>query len=306
MTVRDIAEPERLAVGEDGRLLDRRDALHGAADAQRHALCVGLEFAGGRERVLLGERVEHGLYGHAERGELGVAELDVDSLALVAQEVDLGHVGQPLQPLAKGLGDLLQLRVARAVAGDRIKHRVDVAELVVHRGADHVGRQIGLHVGHFLAQQQEQHRHFARRRRILEDEGNRGKSGLGVGLDLVGPGQFLQLLLDPVGDLPLHLFAGCARPEGADVDVLDRERGVLGAAETRIGERAGDGDHQDQEGDELRMPDPPIREIEPAHQSPARFSTMRTFCMASSLWTPSATISAPSASPEAIQAESES
>ena len=45
--VGDVAEPERLAVGEDRRLLDRRDALHGAADAQRHALRVGLEFAGG-------------------------------------------------------------------------------------------------------------------------------------------------------------------------------------------------------------------------------------------------------------------
>ena len=235
-----------------------------------------------------------------------MAELDVDSLALVAQEVDLGHVGQPLQPLAKGLGDLLQLSVARAVAGDRIEHRVDVAELVVHRGADHVGRQIGLHVGHFLAQQQEQHRHFARRRRILEDEGNRGKSGLGVGLDLVGPGQFLQLLLDPVGDLPLHLFAGCARPEGADVDVLDRERGVLGAAEARIGERAGDGDHQDQEGDELRMPDPQFERLNLPIRAPPGFRRCEPSALASSLWTPSATISAPSASPEAIQAESES
>ena len=56
--VRDVAEPEGLSVGEDRRFRDRADALLRAGHAHRHALRVGLEFAGGRQRVLLGERIE--------------------------------------------------------------------------------------------------------------------------------------------------------------------------------------------------------------------------------------------------------
>ena len=79
--VGDVAEAERLAVGEDRRFRHRRDALERAGDAQRHALRVGLKFAGRRQRVLLGERIEQRLQRHAERGELGVAEFDEDPLA---------------------------------------------------------------------------------------------------------------------------------------------------------------------------------------------------------------------------------
>ena len=59
---------------------------------------------------------EQRLHRHAERGELGVAELDEDALALVAVEIDLGDVVDALQALAQGLGDLLQLRIGRPVA----------------------------------------------------------------------------------------------------------------------------------------------------------------------------------------------
>ena len=70
--------------------------------------------------------------------------------------------------------------------------------------------------------------------------------------------------------------------------------GIFRPAEPRIGKRAAEADDQNEEREELRMPDRPAGKVEPAHQSPARLSTTCTFSPASSLWTPSATIFAPS------------
>ena len=92
-----------------------------------------------------------------------MAELDEDALGLIAVEIDLGDVGNALQPFAERLSHVLELRVGGAVAGNRIKHRIDVAEIVVDQGPDHACGKIGENVGHLLAQLQEQERHFARR-----------------------------------------------------------------------------------------------------------------------------------------------
>ena len=62
---------------------------------------------------------------------------------LVAVEIDLGDVGNALQPLAERLGDVLQLRVRGAVADDRIENRIDVAELVVDEGAENAAGRSG-------------------------------------------------------------------------------------------------------------------------------------------------------------------
>ena len=59
----------------------------------------------GDDGVLLGDAVEDLLRGDAERGELGVAELDEDVLGLLADDVDLVDVGDPQQLLADVLGD---------------------------------------------------------------------------------------------------------------------------------------------------------------------------------------------------------
>ena len=109
------------------------------------------------------------------------------------------------------------------------------------------------------------------------------KPGLRIGVDLVDPGQFLQLLLDAVGDLVLHFLGRRARPDRADDGDLDGEGGILGAPEPLIGEGAAEADGENQEGDQLGMADRPLRQIDLAHHSPARLSTTRTFSLASSL-----------------------
>src|SRR5271155_4936243 len=108
---RHIAEAEGLTAGEDRGLRHRFGALLRAGHPHRQALGVGLEFAGGAKRVLLPDRIEHGLKRDAERGQFGVAELDKNAVRLIAVEIDLGDVGDALQAFAERLGDVLQLRV---------------------------------------------------------------------------------------------------------------------------------------------------------------------------------------------------
>ncbi len=174
------------------------------------------------------------------------------------------------QPLAHAFGGLLELRVVGAVAGHHIEDRIDVAEFVVDDRAEQIGRQLALHVDQLLAQQVKQIRHLLGRRRIPERDLHRGERRLRIGLHLLEIGQFLQLLLDGVGDLGLHLRRGGARPDRRDVDHLDGEERIFGAAEPLVGEEAGGTQRHDQEQDERGMADRPARKIEAFHRTVSR------------------------------------
>ena len=324
----DVAEPEHAAVALDRRLRHRLDAIERAGDAQRHALRRGFHRAGRHDVVLLGERIEQRLRRDAERRQLGMRELDEDLLVLGAVEVDLGDARHLQQPLAHAFGGLLQLRVVGAVAGHHVEDGIDVAEFVVDDRAEQARRQLALHVGELLAQQIEQIRHVLGRRRILERDLHRGEGRLRIGLHLLEIGQFLQLLLDRIGDLRLHFRRGRARPDRRDVHHLDGEERILGAAEPLIGEEAGDAERDDQEQDQRGMADRPARKIEALHRTlpnskpcvlviasqelpcanASRLSqamtaqndndeTTRTFWAGSSFCTPSTTTFAPSSTP---------
>ncbi|MGY4425759.1 hypothetical protein ACVWY2_008208 [Bradyrhizobium sp. JR6.1] len=263
----DIAEPEHTAVALDRRFGNRLDAVKRTGDAQRHALRRGLDRAGRRDIVLLGERVEQRLRRDAERRELGMRELDEDALVLGAVKVDLGNARHLQQTLAKTLRDLLELRVIGAVAGHHIEDRIDVGEFVVDHGAEDAGGQLALHVNQLLAQQIEEIGHVLRRGRILEGDLHRGEAWLGIGLHLVEERQLLQFLLDRIGDLHLHFLRGRARPHHRDVHHLDGEERILGAAELLIGEEAGGAEDDHQEQHQRRMADRPGRKVEALHVS---------------------------------------
>ena len=216
---------------------DRRDAVERAGHPQRHALRRRLHDAGRHHRVLPRQRLEDLVRGDAERRELGIRELDEDLLVLGPVQVDLGDVLHLEQPLAERLGDLLHLRVVAALRRQHVEDRVDVAVLVVDRRADQAGRQIVLDVADLLAELVEQLRHVARRRVVLERHLHRGERRLGIGRHLVEIGQLLQLLLDRIGHLGLHVAGGRARPHRADDHDLDGEGRILGASEAAIGQQ---------------------------------------------------------------------
>jgi hypothetical protein len=264
---REIAEPEHAAIAFDRGLGHRLDAIKRAGDAQRHALRGGFHGACRRDVVLLGERIEQRLRRNAKCCQLRVGKFDEDTLVLGAVKIDLGDAGDLQQALAKTLRDLLELGVVGAVAGHHVEDGVDVGELVIDDWPEDARRQLALYVDHLLAQQIEEMGHVLRRRIVAEGHLGRGEAGLGIGLHLLEIGQLLDLLLDGIGDLFLHLLRGRAGPDHGDVDHLHREERILGPAELLIGEEAGDAEHQHQEQDQRRMADGPGRKVEALHRS---------------------------------------
>ncbi len=126
--------------------------LEGAGHAHIDAVGGGVDRAAGDDGVLPGDAVENLLRRDAERGELGVAELDEDSLpGCAADDVDLVDVRHPQQALANVFGALLQLRRRQAVGRHHIERGIDVAVLVVEARADDALRQLAADVADLLA-----------------------------------------------------------------------------------------------------------------------------------------------------------
>ncbi|MET4791471.1 hypothetical protein ABIF64_003649 [Bradyrhizobium japonicum] len=169
--------------------------------------------------------------------------------------------------VAEAFRDLLELGIVGAVAGHHVEDGIDVGELVVDDGSQNARRQLALHVGELLAQQIKQIRHVLRRRGIAEGHLERGEGRLGIGLHLLEIRQLLDLLLDGIGDLRLHLLRRRARPDHGDVDHLHRKERILGPPELLIGEEAGDAEYDHQEQDQRRMADGPGRKVEALHRT---------------------------------------
>ena len=147
----DVAEAERAIAGADREFADLLDRIELAGDAQVHAVGAGLEEAGRGHRVLFLQRLLHRRQRHAQRGELGVAQLDPDLLVLQADQVDLADVGCALQFQLDALGIVLQHRVVEALAGQRVDVAEGVAEFVVEERTDHAFGQRRADVADLLA-----------------------------------------------------------------------------------------------------------------------------------------------------------
>ena len=234
-----VGQGERAAVGAErqvGQLLGRGRR---AVDAHRDALALGLDRAGGHDGVLAAHDLEDLVDRHAQHGQPRVAELDVDLLVLQAEQVGLGDVGHAQQALADGLGDLLDLGRREAVGLEGPDQAVGVAVLVVEERADHALRQRAPDVADLLAHLVPEVGHLGRRGVVPQRDVDHRLAGLGVAVDVVEVGQLLQLGLDLLGDLLLHLARGGARPCRRHHHLLDGEGRVLAAAEIEEGEDAG-------------------------------------------------------------------
>ena len=148
---RDVAELDGPAAGGDRHVADVVQIRELAAHAHEDAVLAGVDRAAGHHRVLALQALGDGQRRDAERGQALVRELHVHLLLLLAQEVDLLHVGRLEQAALDVLGDVGQLGVADAVTLDGIEQRVDVAVLVVEDRADDAVGQFELEVGELLA-----------------------------------------------------------------------------------------------------------------------------------------------------------
>ena len=177
-----------------------------------------------------------------------------------------------------------QLALGEAVGGEAVDDAVGVAELVVEVGADRRPAAACSRMSRtFLRTWYQMSGTSARRRRVLQVDEDRGPAGAGVALQVVEARRLLQLALEAVGDLLERVLDRGARPGGAHHHGLDREVGILAAAEPEVGGDARDHDHQHEVGHERAVPDRPFGEVEAVHQpSPSR----RTFWPGRSICTP--------------------
>src|SRR5262249_14040023 len=76
--------------------------------------------------------------------------------------------------------------------------------------------------------------HLGGRGLVAQNDADEGAARLGIALDAVEIRELLQLLLDLVDGLCLQLGRGRAWPADVDDHRLDRERGILVAAEIKV------------------------------------------------------------------------
>src|SRR5229473_2098191 len=170
-----------------------------------------------------------------------------------------------LATLPNILGARLELREAQAVGGQHIDCRIDVAVLVVEARADDAGRQIAFDVADLLADLVPEVLHLGGWRLVDEVNLDEGNARLRIAFDAIEVWELLQLLLDLVGDLGLHLGRGGAGPCDADDHGLDREGGVFGTPKAEVRIDPCRAENEDHEQNKRPMRDRPFREIESRH-----------------------------------------
>ena len=254
----DVAEAKQPAVGLDADLAHAVERSEGAAHAHEDAIVLGFVVARGHQVVLLAQDVEDRQRVDAQRGQLAVRGLDVDLLFLVADHVDLGHVGHAQQLVAHAVDVVAQLRERIAVGGEGVDRAERVAELVVQERALHAGRQGVADVGDLLVHLVPGVGDLLGRRVVLQKHEDQRLPGLGVAARVVEPRRLLQLLLEALGNLLLDLARSRARPQGAHHHDLEGEVRVFRLAQAHVGVDAGDGQRDDQIQDEGLMLEGPL------------------------------------------------
>ena len=200
----------------------------------------------------------------AEARHLPQAKVDVDDLVLHADEIHLAHVAHAQQLGADELGLVAQLAIREAVAGQRVDHAVDIAEVVVEERTDRALRQLAADVAYLLAHLVPLVGHGFRRRVVAQVDHDRGFARLGVAGDEVEVFERLERLLQPVGELFGGLDGVGARPERAHHHDLDGERRVFIAAEAVVGAQSREQRDHHEEADERLVSERPRGEIEAA------------------------------------------
>src|SRR5262249_9204717 len=146
----DIAKPERLLTGAQAQLANVIDRPEPALHVDAHRPFSGFDAAGGVHGILASKRRLNIQHGQATSGQSRRGHLDEDARFLQPEKIDLGDTGEAQQNIARAFREGLELRVAEALAGHRVKGNVGVAELVVEEGPDYTLGQRLANVGDFL------------------------------------------------------------------------------------------------------------------------------------------------------------
>ncbi len=240
-----------------GQVLQVADVRELAGQADLHVVRRRDQHAAGADVVLLRDLVGDAVDVQPHLRELGLLELDVDLLVLVAEQGDLGDVGHAQQLLADRIGVVVELAIGEAVGGQRIDGAVHIAEIIVEVRSTHAGRQRRRDIAHLLAHRVPELLRILGRRGVGQLEGDERLAGLGIAADLPGVWHFLQRLFDLVGHLARHLLGGRAGPERLHHHRAEGEGRVFVLTELGIGEDAAEQQrHQQEAGQRLMLERP--------------------------------------------------
>ena len=248
----DVAEPRHLAAGAQAQFPDVGSLGDVAFDRDAHRAQAGVDGARRIDIVLALDRVLQVGQRQAALGKRLGRDVDIELLRLVADDDGLLDARRRQQHVARLDGEFLQLGIAVAVAADRMQRDEGVAELVVEIGAEQALRQVARDVADLLAHLVEGVLHLLGIGVALDLHGDDGAAGAGVGADEIEMRRFLQLALDLVDDLVLHLLDRGARPDRLDDHDAEGEIGVFLLAHAHQAERAGNDDQAEQEARDAR------------------------------------------------------
>ena len=223
----DVAEPEGLLPGAKPQLanvLERSEpTLY--IDADRPLPC--LDSPCRIHRILAAERSLDVERGEPALGQCRRRHFDEDALILCSQEIDFCDAGNAEQNVACGFREGLKLRIREALTCYGVERNVGIAELVIEEGTDHTVGQRLTNVADFLARLIERLLDGIPPHRALQINEDVGETGSRVGADEVEARRLLQLALDLVDDLVLHLLDRRAGPEHLHDHHAKRKVGIL-------------------------------------------------------------------------------
>ena len=134
--MRDIADLEDAAVGADGEIFDRIDTIERAGCAHKNLVGRGLERAARRDGVLRLHRGDDGGAVNAQRGEFDVGKFNEYFFFLLADDIDLGHIGKAQHFTSHAVSEQLLVSVTVTLASDGENIAEGIAEFIIEGRAD--------------------------------------------------------------------------------------------------------------------------------------------------------------------------
>ncbi|MNV12153.1 hypothetical protein D3C71_1027440 [compost metagenome] len=289
-----VGKLQRTAGSDDGRISDRLNTVIGTGETNEDLRTLGIYRASGRNGIAPLKSCGNVLRRYAEGGELLIGELYEYLLGLFAENVDLLHAGNMKHVLPDLFGFPDEIAHRHALRLESVKAEADVGIFVVHEWSQNTLRQVSGFIAELLTRLIKFFGDRVWRRIVLERDGKIGKAGARRCLDPVVPGQFLNTLLQRLGNEILHLACGCARPDSRNRQCLDGKGGVLSASQLDEGIDAGKRQKDDKEQRNGAFANRKGGQIE-VHQFAASFvpTLVRTCAPSLRRCAPSATTSSP-------------
>ena len=143
---REVPKPHLPVTDTNGDVFERRDGIERATHAHGDAFARRFDGAGGNDGVLAGECRGQQFRRDPQTRHLTQRQVDVDDLVLHADEIHLAYVAHAQQLCADEFGLVAQLAIRETVAGQRVDHAIDIAEVVVEQRADCALRKLAADV----------------------------------------------------------------------------------------------------------------------------------------------------------------